>query len=276
MSKRMAIFVSSLVLLLGILVVSYVLKPTRLVVNGQEIPASDYVRIRYVQQDAEIPVLATFRALGYDAEIRSNPEGITQVVIDQEYVLFSTDDPEKRLGENSVKTAVRRIDGDEFIVDTNSIFTWLYWGWDIDIDVSMRKKTVYVDAFDSFAYTEKPARLVVNGKDLSQVANVTKREYYSGTTYVIPILAVLNELGAEISWEGDLAVVVSRPGKTFTFDLTEADFGYTAPPGGIGVRYIEGKELYMEYASVSCFLQEFSDATVRCDSITNTIYIKIK
>lgn len=275
MRRRKWIVLLILVLLIGLIFGAHVIKPAKLFVNGQKIPTGGHVRIRYAQAEAEIPVLRIFRTLGRDAEIRYNPEeDAYQVVIDQEYVLFSTNDASKLLGQSDAKTAVRQVKGDEFIVDTGSTSTFLYWGWEIDIDVNVFGKSVYVTSFSHDEYTETPAHLIVNGKDLSSTVKTTKREYYDETIYVIPVLAVLRELGAEVSWEADTAVTVSHPGKSYTFDLTDSSFGYDGPPGGVGVRYVEDQELYMEDSSVHYFLKEFMDAQIHRDSKTDTVRIQ--
>ena len=271
MKKKKWIVLFVLALVIGLAVGIHKTIPTRLFVNGKKIPAGDYARIRYQQEDAEIPVLTIFRALGLDAYIRYNEEEKAyEVVTDGDQVVCSTID------DDTERHNVRRVDGDEFIVDTDSMYWVFYINHEIDVDVNVRRKAVYVTSFSHSAYVETPARLIINGKGLSSVVDITKREYYDQTIYVIPVLAVLRQLGAEVYWEEDATVTVSHPGKSYTFDLTDNGFGYDGPPGGIGVRYIENGELYMEDASVRYFLEEFMKAELRRNLATNTIRIKSK
>jgi len=256
------------ILLLGLCGCNRSERTGKLVVKGRELPEGSCVRIYPAQEYAEIPALAVMRALGYEAEVRHNPDlKLHQVVIDQEYVLFSSDDAE---------TVVRRVEGNEYIIDTKSVFTFLYWGWDIDIKVDYRKGVVYVDSYDPWAYTEKPCRLIVNGKNISEQTEAVIREYYTGQTKVIPVVSVLRELGAAVEWENDTVATVCYAGKSFTFNLEDGDFGYLPPPGGISVREASDGEIYMEYASVHYFLTEFMDAKIRYNPLTDTIRINDK
>ena len=271
MNKKKWIIFLALALLIGLAAGIHRLLPTRLFVNGQRIREDDHACIRYSQDDAEIPVLTIFRALGMDADIRYNEaEDTYEVVTADGLVVCSTAD------DDADRHHIRRVVGDEFIVDSGSMYWVFYINHEIDIDVNVRRKTVHVTAFTTGAYVETPARLIVNGKNLSSAVSITKREYYEQTIYVIPVLAVLRQLGVETSWEGDTAVTISRPGKSYTFDLTDNSFGYDGPPGGIGVRFIQDQELYMEDISVRYFLEEFMDAELRWNHATNTVHIKSK
>ena len=276
MIKRFAWMLLTGILLLGLCGCNRSERTGKLVVNGRELPEGSYVRIYPAQEYAEIPALAVMRALGYEAEVRHNPDlKLHQVVIDQEYVLFSSDDAETVPGDFA-ETVVRRVEGNEYIIDTKSVSTFLYWGWDIDIKVDYRKGVVYVDSYDPWAYTEKPYRLIVNGKNISEQTETVIREYYTEQVEVIPVVSVLRELGATVEWENNTVATVCYAGKSFTFNLEDEDFGYLSPPGGVGVREASDGEIYMEYASVHYFLTEFMDAKIRYNPLTDTIRINDK
>ena len=237
--------------------------PPRLIVNGQDITEGNHVVINHKRKNAEIPVLAVFRALGFDAQMQADENGIPQPIIDGSTRLFDASLPGFGfVTPNEKEGHIRLVTDDDFIIDTNSIDTLLYWGWDIDIQVDFEENIIYIDQFDSTQYERHPAKLIVNGKDISQGNEAYIRFYYQTTAEEIPLLAIAKELGAQVIWEENSLVTIRNRDKEITLDLTQDEFGYMAAPGGISIRKATGTEIYMEFYSANSILKYLANAQI--------------
>ena len=245
--------------------------PGKLVVNGKDITEGNYVVINYAKKNAEVPFLAIMRELGYKVEFTHNANtGLYAAQIGESDLFLTSTKEDFGIDTGNSDGYTRKIENDDFIFDVESLFTWLYWGWDIDIEVDFDTGTVYVNSFDPDAYEEYPAQLIINGKDITEDNPVYIREYYTGRTEEIPLLAIVKELGAEVVWTDNATVTVNYEGQSITFDLTKDDFGYMCPIGGISIRKQVDDELYMEYVSVKNILKLRLDADITID-YTNRI-----
>lgn len=125
----------------------------RLIVNGADITEGNYVRIHHGDQNAELPILAILRALGYDAQMQyNNVENIYESNIDNHIGHFSTQNEDFGVHfASGEKGCVRKIENNDFIIDRNCIFTIMYWVYEARITVDYDTSTVYVDSCDPWA-----------------------------------------------------------------------------------------------------------------------------
>lgn len=125
----------------------------RLIVNGVDITDGNYVRINHRTKKAELPMLAIARALGYDAKMQYNAElDIYESVIGDQVGFFSTKYEDYNcpfpVGEHG---CVRKIENNDFIIDSESVFSSTYWFWQAEIKIDYDTSTVYVDSCDPWA-----------------------------------------------------------------------------------------------------------------------------
>lgn len=130
-----------------------VIMEARLIVNGLDITEGNHVYIHHGYKNAEIPMLAILRALGYDAKMQyDEKQDIYESVIGDQIGFFSTKYEDFNspfsIGE---KGCVRKIVNNDFIIDSNCVFTALYWFFGGEITVDYDNSIVYVDSCDPWA-----------------------------------------------------------------------------------------------------------------------------
>jgi hypothetical protein len=124
----------------------------RLIVNGVDITEGNYVRIHHGLQNAEIPLLATLRALDYDFEMRYDVSRNCYEAVRDSHVVFTSAKQDFGIPLNdSNDGCIRKVQDNDFIVDTNCFFTPLYWGWHAEITIDYDTSTIYVDSCDPWA-----------------------------------------------------------------------------------------------------------------------------
>lgn len=125
----------------------------RLIVNGVDITEGNYVVIDHEAQNAELPILAILRALGHDAELQYNEEqDVYESVIDNNSGFLTTAYDDFSIGvDYGDPTCVRKIENNDFIIDSNCAFTPMFWFWEARITVDYEASTVYVDSCDPWA-----------------------------------------------------------------------------------------------------------------------------
>lgn len=128
----------------------------RLIVNGVDITAGNYVVINHDSKNAELPMLAILRALGHDAELRYNAEqDVYESVIDNNSGFFTTAYDDFSIGvDYGDPTCVRKIKNNDFIIDSNCAFTPMFWSWEARIAVDYESSTIYVDSCDPWEEAE--------------------------------------------------------------------------------------------------------------------------
>lgn len=122
-------------------------------------------------------------------------------------------------------------------------------------------------------HSDYSARIIVNGKDITNGAYY--RYNYRRRRCEIPLLAVLQELGAEVKWKSATKVTVKYNNETVKFDTEELDFGIISPPGTTNaIRKVRGKELIFDNANAANVIKALTGATVTLDNDTYTVYIE--
>jgi hypothetical protein len=235
------------------------LKEARLIVNGQDITEGNYVRINHAYCNAEIPVIIIFQELGYDVEVNTDGE----VIIDNDYVLLKTKEQDFGIAiYDTEPSAVRKVLDGEFVVDVFSVIGWWYRVFNIDIEIDFSANAVYVTTFDPDTYEEHRLQLIVNGRDITEGNEAYLQEYYTEKVVKLPVLAIMNELGAEITWDIAGLITIRYDGKEIEYDLKEADFGSLPPTGGTVIRKATKTEVYMDLPSVRTTLKSFTGADI--------------
>lgn len=248
---------------------------SRLIVNGKDITDGNYVRINKTSGYAELPVIAVFKALGYDAEMQydQNTDSYAVIVEDNtEFLNTQCNDFGFPPGVGDTDY-VRRIMDNEIVIDSDAIDTVMYWGYSTEIDIDYDSNTVYINSFDPNAYVTHDARLVVNGKDITEGNSVSFKEYHNGMEVEIPLLAVVKALGAKVKWQSETVVAVKYKGETRIFDTSEDGFGVFIPIGGVVIRRIENGDLIFDLNSIEGILEEDYNVTVKVDEENYTVCI---
>lgn len=76
---------------------------------------------------------------------------------------------------------------------------------------------------------ENAVRLIVNGKDITEGNYVSIDDEYG--TAEVPVTAIMEELGAEVTWQSDTKVVIMHNGREIVIDMNEEMYGLPFPPG---------------------------------------------
>ena len=117
---------------------------------------------------------------------------------------------------------------------------------------------------ESSSETTLPAKLIVNGKDITEgnyvYINVEKEQAE------VPLLAIVKELGAEVVWIDENIVEISYEDKSFQIDKRDKDFGYEIPPGGgRKVRKAVEHDLIFDDQSIMPILRELTNSYISVD-----------
>ena len=142
--------------------------------------------------------------------------------------------------------------------------------------VEYTTNTVYINSFDPYASITHDARLVVNGKDITEGNCASFQEYHNGMEVEIPLLAVVKALGAKVKWQSETVVAVKYKGETRTYDTSEDGFGVFIPIGGVVIRRIENGDLIFDLTSIKGILKWDYNATVKLDEENYIIYVDSK
>lgn len=246
----------------------------RLVVNGKDITEGNYVRIDRTARYAEIPITVIFEELGFDVQIEYDQEKDSYAVsIDGDVFVDTQYDDYGIYIDYGARSYVRSIIDDQIIVDSNSVFTQLYWSYNADIEIDYTANIVYIDSFDPYASITHDARLVVNGKDITEGNCASFQEYHNGMEVEIPLLAVVKALGAKVKWQSETVVAVKYKGETRIFDTSEDGFGVFIPIGGVVIRRIENGDLIFDLTSIERIIEGDYDVTVKVDKENYIVYI---
>lgn len=246
----------------------------RLIVNGKDITQSAYVSIDYSVYTVEIPVLAIFRELGYDAQMQYVEETDSYIaLIDQETILLDTQYDDYGLHAWIPTKYVRRMQDGDFIVDSRSLANSVYWQYNIDINVDYHSGIVYVDSFDMFDCEEIECSLIVNGKDITKDNCAHILEFYTETVVALPLLAIATELGAEVEWQSETVVAITYNGETKTYDTTDSEFNIPVMAGSICIRKIVDGDLIFDLLSIEGTLNQEYGVSVSVDKENNIVYI---
>lgn len=251
------------------------LAEAKLIVNGNDISEGNYVRIDYGAKNAHLPLTAVLKALGYDAELKYDE--ITDsyaVIIDDDTEFLNTQQEDFGFPMDAGDTdSVRRIVDDEIIIDSDAIFTVMYWGYFAEIEIDYSTNTVYINSHDPYASTTHDACLMVNGKDITKGSYVSILEFGGYTDAELPLLAVVEELGAQIEWQGETVVAVTYKGETRTYNTSEDDFGVYGPEGGVIIRRTENNDLIFDLSSIEEILKNVYGVTVSVDKENRTVHV---
>lgn len=242
----------------------------RLIVNGRDITEDNYVRINHTLKNAEIPVLAVFRELGYDVKVESNGH----VILDNDYVLLETLQPDfgHPMGYEGEGAVRKKLDG-EFVIDYWSVCGWWYWGLNIDVEIDYDANTIYVNSFDPDTYQIHNLQLLVNGKDITEGNEAYLRKYYKSNELELPVLAIMKALGAEVIWTDSGIITVKFDGKEIEYDLNLTDFGCMPAPGGVVIRKTTDTEIYMDWYATRTDLLYLMEADIRTDYDQYIVYV---
>lgn len=114
--------------------------------------------------------------------------------------------------------------------------------------------------------------LFVEGKELSHLHYVRINHQDNNTE--IPIIAVLEQLGASVLWKDKNEVTIEYNGNCTTIDTLEDDFGIPIPPGTTGaVRQIVNNEIIFDGWSVRGLLRNLMGAEIIVDYDSSIINI---
>ena len=129
----------------------------RLIVNGVDITDGNHVYIHHGAENTELPLLATLRALGYDAQMQyDQARDIYESNIDGCIGSISTEFEDYGIPLRSQEQGcVRKIENNDFIVDSNCMISRLYWDFGAKITVDFDASTIYIDSRDDWPYAEK-------------------------------------------------------------------------------------------------------------------------
>ena len=250
----------------------------RLIVNGKDITEGNYVRINHTAKYAELPIAVVLKELGYEVEVKHDQNTDSYaVIIDDNTKFLDTqyEDYGFPIGYGDTDY-VRRIVDDEIIVDSDAIFTVMYWGYFAEIEINYNTNTVYVNSCDPYASVSYVAKLVVNGKDITKGNYISLQKFDNYIEVEMPLLAVVAELGAEIEWQSEKVVAVTYNGNTETYDTSESDFGVYGPDGGVHIRKIENDDLVFDLSSIEGILEEVYGVIVKVDTEACIVYVDSK
>ena len=116
-------------------------------------------------------------------------------------------------------------------------------------------------------------KLYVKGREITSKSYVWIS--HQNRNSELPLLAILNELGADISWENEHIVSIKIEETIVNIDTEMDDFGITVPPGTTSaVRKIVNGEIIMDGDSVNVLLKHIAGINVVVDYETSVIIIE--
>ena len=114
--------------------------------------------------------------------------------------------------------------------------------------------------------------LLVNNNDISKDCYVWIDQTKKFAE--IPLLAILEELGADIAWQNNIVTIVIN-NNTIDIDTTKEDFGILIPPGTeYGVRKVVDKEILLDSATLNVLLRHLAGLHVYVDYDSSVIYVR--
>ena len=125
-------------------------------------------------------------------------------------------------------------------------------------------------AADENEQTYKNGKLFIDGKEIEYDCVINKETREAE----LPLLTIVNELGAETKWLSSTKVRISYDGDETELDTKEDMFGWYIPPGTIGaVRKVEQNEIIMDSTSVCALIVNWFHHTVDIDFEKNVINV---
>lgn len=247
----------------------------RLIVNGKDITEGNYVLIDHIAKHAELPVTAIFNELGYNAEMKYREETDSYIVtINQDDVFVDTQYDDYGLSLCAGDTDyVRSIIENEIIVDSDSIFTIMYWAYNAEIKIDYATNTVYVDSNNPYAFSRVNGTLVVNGKNITEGNYVRIVEFDTYTDAELPLLAIATELGANVEWQSESVVSITYNGKKEIYDAADPVFGVPGVDGSLSFRKIVDEDMIFDATSMEELLEQLFNASIKIDEDNRIIYI---
>ncbi len=205
-----------------------------LIVNG-EILQTDAVKIYSEERYAELPALLVLRALGAEVSwegdiVTLRAESTDSLRSDKtlEWQLdLSKPDFDFAWATDTVEP-VRRIEGDELILDNEAMYTLSAFLFDCYMDIDYEENTVSI-WIPSGIIELSEASLVVNGESIVHGghAKVDAQNRHA----VLPVFAVLRALGAQITQSGSEYTITHQEKQIAVLDASDPQFGYYPAPG---------------------------------------------
>ena len=125
-------------------------------------------------------------------------------------------------------------------------------------------------AADENEQTYKNGKLFIDGKEIEYDCVINKETREAE----LPLLTIVNELGAETEWLSSTKVRISYDDDETELDTKEDMFGWYIPPGTIGaVRKVEQNEIIMDSTSVCALIVYWFHHTVDIDFEKNVINV---
>ena len=238
----------------------------RLIVNGLDITDGNYVYINHQSRNTELPILAILRALGHETEVKYNEAtGIYEGIVNQTNVLFTTAEEDFGIPLPYLRSGcIRYMDGEEFYLDSDSVESLLYWSYNMEIVVDYDNSIIYVESYDENVYVDQPAKLIVNGKDITHKTKTIIRSYHMEEYAILPLLAIAQELGIDIQ-QHESAVTLVYADKEEIIDLSLEDFGQMGAFGGTCVRLATDNEVFMDSFTAERLLKYLVGADINVD-----------
>lgn len=260
-----------------------------LVVNGEEVMHATVI----IHDDyAEVPFVATMEALGASFEWESdtvawmlyNVRSPIKLNIQNGLLCYNGDDTNllEYCGDSSLSyTTLKK----EILVDSNNFKAFLSENsYSVEyFDVDFNEKVVSISR-DMKDYS---CTLIVNGNDITKESRaVMKRD--DGRYFLLPIVAILEELGADFEWKSETLSYFRFDDSEFVLDISKCELYrkdedinlIASPPGGVRKHRRLEKELLLDDLVLTYFFKEikvnsecdYGDKVVRL-TMDNTLVI---
>lgn len=167
--------------------------------------------------------------------IKSEKENNTLITKESSFFAESkvaTDGITQKLSERTTKNDPKVNEKDSYIQPTTE---------DTASENDSEDKNLY---FERENQTMSECKLIINGHDITRENHVKIK----AKNTEIPLLAVMKELGAIITWNDRMTVVsIDCFGKIFKLDIKDFDFGWYVKPGTVeAVRIFDGNEIIID------------------------------
>ena len=120
-------------------------------------------------------------------------------------------------------------------------------------------------------------KLIVKDNDIStrapvkmHISSSNESKYY----LELPVLVIMEELGAEVVWENDTTVTIMYNDKQCKLDTSAKVFGVLIPPGTTcAVRKVVDKEIFMDGETLNVWVKGWFGVNIYTDRDKHIVYV---
>ena len=245
------------------------LQDGKLLLNGIDITNGSYVKISAEKEYAAVSLGAVMKSIRDEYCFW---EGKNYILVNDGYGTTVIDTQAENFGipfPASAKQCVRQVVDEQVIVDADSLSAWIErMGYSLSVNYETMQ--VIISKIEAEGYRQ--ARLVVNGKDITDDSYVAMHSVEKDSYVLYPALKILEEIGAQIKWEDDI-ILIKYNGVTKKIDSNKPHGAYLFDGGSYAYAELAENEIIYSKIILSGILRNV--AKINNDFSSLTTYIDV-